>query len=454
MNVENVGNLEAIEMNIEMLDKMKKTGIPQSFSKQRVPTSEKAYKRYSFFENVYRYTRQTEYYKAFAESVRDVSRYLRNPVMKTAILRSHGQPMYDMLNNWIDDVARGSEKMSGKYLDSVSAALRTNFVVAVLGANLSTVTKQPLSFNQGSDYIGRGWALRGLGTFLKNPNASIRFVHGKSVQMKNRAFAQERELQEIMKGRKIPKIFGQKDIRALKQMAKEGSMKPILLADQATVVSLWLGAYAKMMEQTNGNEQVAIDYADKAIRRTQPQAGVMHLPQLFKEPHFVKMLTLFRNQPNQNTNLIYDTFKEFNKSTKNKEDWSKFSKRTFFLIVMGGLLWGYASQRRHPKNLKEVALNMANQAVGGVVLLGDLVRKIQYPWGSSNMLDSAISEASKIISSKKPATKLKYTGRTIGKTVGIPGYLSIERLLLRESLKTKILGGEREKKKKSYKLSF
>jgi hypothetical protein len=452
MNVENVGDLEAIEMNISMLNDYIATGVPQNFAKDRAPISEKAFTRYSFFENMYRYTRQTEYYKAFAETVRDVSLYMKHPLISKSIRRNLGESIYSVLTSWLDDVARGSEKRSHKFLDNISMGLRTNFVVSVLGANLSTVTKQHVSFVQGMGVIGEKAAMDGLIEFIfkMGPNKAIAFVNGKSTQMKNRAFSQERELQEMMRGRGVAKIFGQgflksPDFKKFRQVVREGSMVPILLADRATVTSLWIGAYKKRMSETLGNEQASRDWADSIIRRTQPQSGLIHLPSIFKEGPFIKLLTVFRNQPNQNWNLIYDTFIEFGGNPKDQAAFFKFSRSTWYYLMFGSLLFGFVSRKRLPKSIGEIASDLVQQTVGGLVLLSDVVNKVKYPWGSSGLLDGVYDDASRLFTSKRGPTKAKYLGRLIGKLKGIPGYTSIERLFIRESIKTKLLGGEKEK---------
>lgn len=443
MNLENVGDIENIEMNINLLEDFRRTGNP-GFLKERANISDKAYKRYSFFENVYRYMRQAEYYSSMAESVRDAGKYLQHPVISNAIKTSYGEEYTKVLMNWMDDIKRGRMRADEDFLDTLSTALRGNYVVSVLGGNLSTVTKQPVSFMQGSGYIGGKWAVKGLFNFLVHPVKMIKFVESKSTQMANRAFSQERELQEIMAGRGMAKKFGQKDLRDLQQMIREGSMWPILAADKVTVTSLWKGAYDKSMSQ-NPDEQVAIDYADKAIRRTQPQSSIVDLPELFRKGAFKKMITLFRNQPNQNWNLLYDTYVKAGTEPKTAKGFAEFMNKNFYYLLFGGLTYGYVNRKRIQKSFGEVAMDLANQFTGGMFGLGDVVSKIQYPWGSANMLDGLFADAAKIVTSKKPETKAKYVGRLTGKVTGIPAYTSIERVITRESLKTKLFGGEREK---------
>jgi hypothetical protein len=443
MNLEDVGNLDAIEMNINLIDNFIKTGNP-GFLKSREPSSDKAYKRYSFVENTYRYISQSNYYSSMAEAVRDAGKYLQHPVIRESIKKAYGEAYDNVLRLWLDDIKRGRSRKDDGFLDTLSNMLRGNCVVSVLGGNISTVAKQPVSFVQGARMIGMKWATKGLFDFLVNPVKAIQFVDGKSIQMKNRAFSQERELQEILAGRGLARRFKQVDLRNIQQMIREGSMFPILAADKATVTALWKGAYDKSISE-NMDEQKAIDFADKVIRRTQPQSSLIDLPEMFRKGAFKKIITLFRNLPNQNWNLMYDTYVKFGTQTKTAQSFADFMTSNFYYLVLGGLVYGLVDRKRRQESIKEVALDMTNQVTGGMFGFGEVVAKIKYPWGSSNMLDSLVSDISKVHTSKKPETKTKYAGRFLGKVLGVPAYTAIERAITRESLRTKILGGEREK---------
>lgn len=445
--LENIGDLEAIEMDIQNRNEFLRSGVPTGFTKERTG-GKKAFKNFSFFKTVYKNLNQVEHYVSHAKGIRDASKYLRNSTVKESILRNYGQPVYDVLDRWVQDVARGRGRNDGEFLDDVAIALRGNFVMYALGANLSTVLKQPASFIQGAEYIGKMESIASLGKFAQHPIETMRFVEGKSTQMKHRAFTQERELQEILAGRGIAKRFNQRDLKELKQMIREGSMRPIMWADKMTVTILWDAAYHKTLGET-GSEKAAIDFADKAIRRTQPQSRIVDLPDMFRSTQFKKMLTVFKNQPNQNFNLNYDAYKKYKQSNKDGASLRKFTSEIMFYLVASGLFFSVLSRKRLPKDWKEVALSLTNQVFGGLPIIGDLLRRVEYPWGSANMIDGAVDEATKIITSKKAGTKLKHAGRLLGQTLGAPGYVAVERAITRESLQTKIVGGERKKEKKT-----
>ena len=459
-NLANVGDIEQIELQIKGYNEFMRTGVASDFTKTRATKSDKAYGQFSFMNTVFRHINQVEHYKAFALPVRDASKYLKHPSIKNALIQNYGQPTYDVLNDWLDNIARGRDKYQGSWWDDAVLAIRTNFVVSVLGGNLSTVIKQPVSFSQGMGYIGKRAALNGLAEFMVDPVKAIAFVKSKSIQMEHRHFAQERELQDIVRGRSLEIVFKQypkladyfkdpKRLVLLQQFIKEGSMRPILWADQVTVTAIWLGEYRKQCNLPGVTDQAAIALADKAIRRTQPQSGLVHLPAVFQSDPVRKMFTIFKNQPNQNFNLNYDAVVKYGKNKKNFKATAELVNKLMMYWILSSFLFGLASRKRMPEDKKEVALDLVQATVGGLVGLSNIYNKVVYPWGSDNLLAALWDNSAKVISAKDMDKKLECGVDLIAKyRLGIPGYVPLKRFFTRDSFKTKLFGGEREKKRK------
>jgi hypothetical protein len=458
-NLANVGDIEQIELQITGFNEFMRTGVAKGFTEARDIKSDKAFKQFSFMNTVFRHINQVEHYKAFALPLRDASKYFKHPSIKAAIVDNYGAPTYDVLNSWLENIARGRDAHLGSFWDDVVLALRTNYVVSVLGGNLSTVIKQPVSFTQGMGYIGKRAALNGLAEFISDPEKATKFCKEKSTQMKHRAFAQERELQDIARGRSVETIFKQNPrlldyfknpgkLILLKQFIKEGSMKPILWADEVTVTALWLGEYRKQMNVPGMSEQTAIAAADKAIRRTQPQSGTVHLPAVFQSDPVRKLFTLFKNQPNQDFNLIYDAIAKYGKNKKNFKATAELADKLMIYWILSSFIYGMATRKRMPEDKKEIALDLAQGLIGGMVGISNIYDKVVYPWGSDNMLGALYDDAARIINTKDVEKKLMYGIDLVGTVSGVPAYSPIKRLFTRESLKTKLFGGERRKRLK------
>ena len=83
-------------------------------------------------------------------------------------------------------------RQSKDVLDKVALFVRTNYATAVLGFNLLSMIKQPVSFIQGIAYIGERAAISGTLEYLCNPIRATKIAYDKSPMMRNRAFTQER----------------------------------------------------------------------------------------------------------------------------------------------------------------------------------------------------------------------------------------------------------------------
>lgn len=451
MNLEEISAQKAIEMDIMRRYGLRRAGVEKGFTKERVSHS-RGFDKFSYFDTIYRHWQNVEHYKAYAKAIRDVSKFIYDPRIKTAIRQKYGEGVFKQLDKWLKDVSWGGEKSPGSEISKISRWVRTNFATSVLGYNIVTMSKQPVSFMQGSRWVGEKWALQGLTQFLRHPMRSIEFVASKSPMMRYRSFRQERELREIIAGRGIAAKLGKGKFNL--QKVKEGAMKPIMAGDKVAVTSLWLGAYNKVIKTGKvGNQEIeiadlekaAIAHADEAIRKTQPMGGLLHLAGVFRGPEYQKLYTIFKNQLNQNFNITYELYSKFGGQAKTGSNIREFIKGNVMYILMPAFLIGLISRKRLPEDPKEMALDVAQQITGTIILLSHLYNS----WGSTTPLDALIQDARMVIHGKKIPTKVKYLLRLVSKIYGIP-YTQIERTILGKPFGTQ----RKSTKKKRQEYSF
>ena len=103
------------------------------------------------------YTDEMEYFKAYAETIRDINKVINDPLIKKAIQETAGKDVYKVLSTQIDKVANRSKARqgSGGYLFNI---FTKNFVLTRLGLNPTITLKQYTSALAFADYIGyRNW---------------------------------------------------------------------------------------------------------------------------------------------------------------------------------------------------------------------------------------------------------------------------------------------------------
>jgi len=409
--LEDISYQKELQLDILQRAAVRRAGVVKGFTKSRVHST-KAFSDFSFIGTIFRNWQKIEHYKAFAKSVRDVNKFVTNKKFKRAVEENFGKRYYFELDKWIKDVAFNGDKAPMQAIDQISRFIRTNYATAVLGLNFVTMMKQPVSYFQGAEFMGKRAAMRGTVKFIGNPIKWIEFSKNKSVFMKNRSFRQERELREIQARRGKTALLKTGKV----QRGREFVMIPILAADRATVTSLWIGAYFDQIS-LGKTEADAVKWADKVIRRTQPQGSIINLPGVFRGSEIQKLYTIFKNQLNQNFNLIFELYQ---KTGKGKMSINKFIQGNIMLWLAPAFAIGFISRRRTPDK-KEFFWDTLGQLTGTFIIFSSFVQSMQSGFlQSGTPLDQLVEDAVKVGSAKKTSSKAKAAADVIGKLTGFP----------------------------------
>jgi hypothetical protein len=98
------------------------------------------------------YTRDMEYFAAYAESIRDVNKIFTNPFIEEAIRRIHGNTTYDAINNVFKSIAaKGPQRSKG---DALLNKLNSYFITARIGLSPVIAIKQLTSMFTYANDIG------------------------------------------------------------------------------------------------------------------------------------------------------------------------------------------------------------------------------------------------------------------------------------------------------------
>jgi hypothetical protein len=256
-----------------------------------------------------------EHYIAWQDTISELRKFLADPRIKEAIQGKAKREFYKdekgMQNYVLREIDDYIKRLARGRIETVNADrgvnkflrfFRGNFVTMVLGFNLSTMLKQPVSFIQGLASVNKIHALRSTFDFVRHPFEFNAFVNSKSVMMKNRGNSFERIFAEQFEKSQLHKIYGMK---AKWKGVKDFSMLGIKIADKITTDILWYAKYSEIMNDA-ADEELAIKQADRVIRKSQPMGGLVHLPSVYMGSEWMRMLTMFTNQLNQNFNLQWE----------------------------------------------------------------------------------------------------------------------------------------------------
>jgi len=261
--------------------------------------------------NYLKYTQESEHYKAYAQPVRTMKNLIDDPRYKEAINRNLGHDAWKILDKYLKDVAGTNKATNRDLLEKPAMMLRRHAGLAMIGCNILSAMRQPLSSMQAAAEIGMYHVLNGMQQVGVDYTATKDFVYSRSPQIKYRAGLFERFMAEEKATEKAPTVITGKMTR------QKAFMYMVTNMDKWTVIAVWKGTYDRVMTTgrtidgdkiTNDNlERVAIAEADRVVRKTQPAATAKDLPGFHRGGTIAKLFTMFQNQTNKNLNYFdYD----------------------------------------------------------------------------------------------------------------------------------------------------
>ena len=354
---------------------------------------------------------RVEHYKAFVLPIRDINKLLSNPKLIEAIKRKKGNPFYQNLKSWLLDVSDTNPGISFDQVDKIARLLRVRAADAMLGFNVVSAMKQPISVLNACAEIGISNVLNGIQQLTKSPIATTKIVYDKSPLVRNRKGQFDRVISELEQSKTIKQILKKSKTKS------DIILGLIKFMDQQSVKAVWKGAYDQGLGK-DMTDQEAIDYADKVIRKTQPMAGVKDLAKWFRGGTLSKMFTMFQNQINNNYN--YYTHDILGKYRAGEIGVGKLMYRIAFSYVMPALLIGMVSRGRLPKD-KEALKDLISFPVAGLFFVGAIVRNMIQGWDSFSIPPlSWVNDIIKAGTMKKISTKIRYGLSALAKLLGIP----------------------------------
>lgn len=303
-----------------------------------------------------------EHYKAFAPVIRDLQRLMANGQFRYAITNSQGRQVPRVLDQWLKDIAMTNPLAPRNQFEAFARTMRVNAVTAVLGLNILTAMKQFPSYFAGMAEVGTMPVIRGLSTFLRHPDQTMKLLRQYAPQIYKRRF--EREIAEAAAMR------GLKAIVAGKMSPRQVFMIMTTSMDRLAVNSIWRGGFDDALRKGMATKEAA-EYATRAIRRTQPFFGIKDVPEYWRSGELAKALTIFTNQLNQYWN--YYRFHIIGKKLAGKISNYEVAKRIIETFVIPALTIGAITRSRPAQDVREFATDLTSMGLATVPIFGSWV---------------------------------------------------------------------------------
>jgi hypothetical protein len=227
------------------------------------------------------------------EAVRQADRVLGHKSVRDALTTALGREAVSSMRHRLAEVASGHRPPSELAITQrVFRWARLGLTYSALGFSLKTGVTQMLGLGVAISEFGPAMVLKGIMDFYSNPITNTKFIKERSVYMRDRVSTMNRDTGAILRT-----LRGKTTWNAL----KEKSFMFLLAGDLAVSRPLWWAAYTKGMDRAAStakedsgfqNEQDAINFADRAVSRTQQSGMLMDLSGVEDKNEFVKMWTV------------------------------------------------------------------------------------------------------------------------------------------------------------------
>jgi hypothetical protein len=253
-------------------------------------------------QRLLKYINDMEVYKAFEEPVSNFRSVMSSREVRNAIKQNHGSKFNQRLDTLINDVALQGNS-TGKNIEAIDI-LRRNFTRSVLGANLSLVPKQLMSFPAYATEIGLTRLGRGMTEFGQNPVELGRQMYRKSEFLRGRSKGFERDVVELGRKKSTSRVLrGKKNVG-------EKAMLPTKAGDVGAIYPGFYATYryhptegydaliARGVKKSEADRR-AITIAEEISSRTQQSGRMQDLTEMARGGSTEKLFTMFQTAPTQ-----------------------------------------------------------------------------------------------------------------------------------------------------------
>lgn len=275
-----------------------------------------------------------EHYIAFAQMSKDM-KYVYADVAEE-VTAKYGKSWSDNMRAWIDRVINPNAYNSFYNQQTMYSKIISNSVVGALAGNVLSYLKQFPSVMFYLPYCSSGSLFTSMFRYVTDFKAMTEFAKSRSPYLKNRNI--DDVLNMVQQRLNDPNSR----YRALTEISA-AMMKPFSWFDEFACVIGWNAVYIHEMEH-GATEKAAINKANEALLKTQPQADALFSPNAYSKPLFRTVL-LFTRQANQVTQMITSDFKNNLTSDKETGEKLKYFYRLVFCVALNALLMGWAGRK-------------------------------------------------------------------------------------------------------------
>jgi hypothetical protein len=345
-----------------------------------------------------------EQYIHMTPVVKDMHKVLEDKTFRDAVQQSStiGTEHTRALKNYVDRVANPNIYKSFNHIENLSRELRNNTALYYLAGNVMTMAKQVPSVLFYLPEAGPVHLSASFADFIKDPIGQMERVRGFDPQVRERQI--ERELEEL-------KALDSGAYHQAKRFISKYGMAGIYAMDRVAITIGWNAVYNRYLP-TLGHEG-AVKKAQAVTLRTQPQAGVKNLPDIYATNEIFNWFTQFTNQLNQVYNIGTHDIKGY---AKNK-DYYKVALTAAAIALNALWIWSITNKKL-PEGADDVADAFSDQALNALPVVGRQINQGRKGFDDTGIPPfGGVSDVAKGVMEGSPENIID----GIGLLVGAPG---------------------------------
>lgn len=335
---------------------------------------------------------------AWREPIIDMNKFLSHPEIKSEIDQTMGKEYTAQLRPWLKAMANDKvfNTTGDSFWERTIRTVRANTTIVGLGFRASTIEVHGGSALSNSiGEIGMKWMAKGAAQFMgpdRWGNAK-QFVYDRSPEMANRMNEWDRNVHDAIDDINRhaasfgPTTLAQKWVDGARKFAFYG----VSMSDMASAMPTWHGAYLKGLAKEKGgglnlSEDLAIEYANRAVRNAHGGGGVKDLAAVQRSKGVASLATLFYSYWNHMYQRQRDLAKgygnlpnSFREGTGTK-DFARLLARSWWYFVVPQLIHAIVKGDDSKDNdgsighyLGHIAKEVAIGPFGGIPIVRDLV---------------------------------------------------------------------------------
>ncbi len=373
-----------------------------------------------FLKLIFYNNRKVSRYIEMAPAVSQMAKLLKNRRLRTSLNRALYGKGAELYSTWLDHTARGYT-IDNENIPNILKTVTNNATVFALGFKVTSAGVTTLSGLQAIAYDPTVIP-HVLKTMAEAPVFTPAFrrleaeVYGLSNLMKSRnwdRFVAHLNTTAALEGtgRGTQKALKRK--MEGKQSWKELQLSFIKPADRATTLYAWYGHYRRALA-AGADQRSAVAVADRVVERSQPMGSMADQPAAFRGGFLMRVLSRFKNQPNQVYNFIRHDIVGERRAGRISNSMAMY--RLFMGVILPSVLMGMIRRGRLPEDWKELATDIVTYPISSVLIAGDILSSLIKGYDPTNSilslpvsaLDRARREFAIANDSSKPETIKKH----------------------------------------------